>query len=72
MSEFNSELGKLASESQFSYDNEQRRHNWECKACNAKMSSETVSGKPTQFGNHAALATLGKKVDHHMRTAHEH
>lgn len=70
MSEFNSELGKLASESQFSFDNEQRRHNWECKSCNAKISSEVISGSPTQFGNHAALANLGKQADHHKRTAH--
>ena len=70
MSEFDTGLSKLTSESAYSYDNEKRRHNWECKNCNAKISSESVSGSPTQFGTHAALKTLGQKAEHHMATAH--
>ena len=70
MSEFSTGLNELASESEYSFDNEQRRHNWECKSCNAKISSEPISGSPTQFGNHAALKTLGQKAEHHKATAH--
>lgn len=63
-----SDLQKLASESDFVWDKENQRHNWECPKCN-----ETISATPhgsrvrlSQFAMENSLKTISAKAMGHL------